>query len=252
MEKNVRILIVEDEFVTLDLLRDYLEESGYEVSGDAMNADEAIVILEKMETDFAILDINIKGNKDGIWLAEQINKKYKIPFIFITAFSDSPTVKAAARTHPYGYLVKPFTQADIFTTIEIALNNYNENRTAMHLSESESDTKKESEKRINDAIFIKDESVFKKIFIKDIQYIQAFKNYLELHFTDSRQIIRSTLTDFQKVLPQDHFMQTHRSYIVNVNFLEKIGGDFVVIGKTEVPVSRGFKEGVLKQLKMYS
>jgi DNA-binding LytR/AlgR family response regulator len=250
MEKNIRILIVEDEFVTLDLLRDYLEESGYEVSGDAMSADEAIAILEKGETDFAMLDINIRGKKDGLWIAEQINQKYKIPFVFLTALSDSATVKVAAQTHPYGYLVKPFTQADIFTTIEIALNNYNENRIRTRLSES--DTKKASEIQINDSIFIKDELLFKKIFIKDIQYVQAFKNYLELHFADSRQIIRSTLTDFQKVLPHDHFMQTHRSYLVNVNFLEKIGGDFVLIGKTEVPISRGFKESVLKQLKIYS
>jgi DNA-binding LytR/AlgR family response regulator len=249
MEKNVRILIVEDEFVTMDLLRDYLEESGYEVSGDAMSADEAIAILEKGDTDFAMLDINIRGEKDGIWVAEQINQKYKIPFIFLTALSDSPTVKAAARTNPYGYLVKPFKQADIFTTIEVALNNYNENKTGFHPSES--GTKTESEIQITDSIFIKDNLVFKKIFIKDIQYIQAFKNYLELYFADSRQIIRSTLTDFQKALPQDHFMQTHRSYIVNVNFLEKIGGDFVVIGKTEIPISRGFKESVFKRLKIY-
>jgi DNA-binding LytR/AlgR family response regulator len=249
MGKNVRILIVEDEFVTLDLLRDYLEESGYEVSGDAMSADEAIPILDKGETDFAMLDINIKGAKNGIWIADQINKKYKIPFIFLTALSDTATVKTAARSNPYGYLVKPFKQADIFTTIEIALNNYNENRTAGRTPDSE---KMKSAIQINDAIFIKNKEVFKKIFIKDIQYIEAFKNYLELYFVDSRQIIRSTLTDFQKALPQDHFIQTHRSFIVNINFLEKIGSDFVVIGKTEVPISRGFKESVLKLLKMYS
>ena len=245
MEKNIRILIVEDEFVTMDLLRDYLEESGYEVSGDAMSADEAIAILEKGDTDFAMLDINIKGDKDGIWLAEQINQKYKIPFIFLTAFSDAPTVKAAARTKPYGYLVKPFTQADIFTTIEIALNNYNDNKT-----EPES-VKKDSEVQTNDTIFVKNNLVFKKMFIKDIQYVQAFKNYLELNFADGRHIIRSTLVDFQKVLPQEHFIQTHRSYIVNINYLVKMGGDFVVIDKTEVPISRGFKDAVLKKLNIY-
>jgi DNA-binding LytR/AlgR family response regulator len=252
MEKSIRILIVEDEFVTLDLLRDYLEESGYEVSGDAMSAEEAIAVLEKGETDFAMLDINIRGQKDGLWIAEQINQKYKIPFVFLTAFSDSATVKAAAKTRPYGYLVKPFTQADIFTTIEIALNNYNDNRTKTRPSDVESAAKTPSDIQINDAIFIKDDLLFKKIIIKDIQYIQAFKNYLELYFTDSRQVIRSTLADFQKALPQDHFIQTHRSYIVNAHFLEKIGGDFVVIGKTEVPISRGFKDSVLKQLKIYS
>jgi CheY-like chemotaxis protein len=86
MEKNIRVLIVEDEFFTLDMLRDYLEESGYEVSGDAMSAEEAITILEEGQTDLALLDISIKGNQDGIWLAEQINKKYRIPFVFLTAY----------------------------------------------------------------------------------------------------------------------------------------------------------------------
>lgn len=248
MEKNVRILIVEDEFVTLDLLRDYLKESGYEISGDAMSAEEAIAVLEKGETDFVMLDINIQGTKNGIWIAEQINKKYKIPFIFLTALSDSATVKTAARTKPYGYLVKPFKQADIFTTIEIALTNYNESRTGMNTPGAK---KKESEIQLNDAIFIKNKEVFKKIFIKDMQYIEAFKNYLELNFVDNRQTIRSTLTDFQKALPQDHFIQTHRSFIVNINFIAEIGSDFVVVGKAEIPISRGFKESVLNNLKLY-
>jgi DNA-binding LytR/AlgR family response regulator len=249
MEKNVRILIVEDEFVTLDLLRDYLEESGYEVSGDAMSADEAIAILEKGETDFAMLDINIKGDKDGIWLAEQIQKKYKIPFIFLSAFSDSPTVKAASRTNPLAYLVKPFTKEDIFTTLEVALNNYNTQQTGLRLSDAQ--PKIEAEVHIDEAIFVKDNLVFKKVFIKDIMYVQAYKNYLELHFANSRQIIRSTLTDFQKILPKDHFIQTHRSFIVNMSFMDKIGGDFVTIGTTNIPVSRGFKDDVLKRLKFY-
>ena len=250
MDKNVRILIVEDEFVTLDLLRDYLEESGYEVSGDAMSADEAIKILEKGETDFAMLDINIKGDKNGIWIAEQIQKKYKIPFVFLTAFSDSATVKTAAGTHPYGYLVKPFTQADIYTTIEIALTNFNEQRRGHRASEHQPDS--HTVLQLTDTIFVKDNLIFKKIKIKDIQYVQAYKNYLELYLAGSSQIIRSTLSDFQKTLPEAYFIQTHRSFIVNINFIAEIGSDFVVVGKTEIPISRGFKESVLNNLKLYN
>jgi DNA-binding LytR/AlgR family response regulator len=249
MEKNLRILIVEDEFVTLDLLRDYLEESGYEVSGDAMSAAEAIAILEKGETDFAMLDIHLKGDKDGIWLAEQLQKKYQIPFVFLSAFSDSTTVKAASRTNPLAYLVKPFSKADIFTTIEVALHNYNTQQTGRQLPAAQ--PKMETQVHLNEAIFVKDNLVFKKVFIKEIRYVQAYKNYLELHFANSRQIIRSTLTDFQMFLPQDDFMQTHRSYLVNIHFLEKIGGDSAFIGKTEIPISRNFKESVLKRLKIY-
>lgn len=250
MDKNVRILIVEDEFVTLDLLRDYLEESGYEVSGDAMSTDEAIEILEKGETDFAMLDINIKGDKNGIWIAEQIQKKYKIPFIFLTAFSDSATVKNAAGTHPYGYLVKPFTQADIYTTIEIALTNFNEQRRGHRASEHQPDS--HTVLQLTDTIFVKDNLVFKKITIKDIQYIQAYKNYLELYLAGSSQIIRSTLSDFQKTLPEAYFIQTHRSFIVNKRCIDKIGANFLTIGASEIPISRGFKDDVLKHLKFYS
>lgn len=249
MKKNIRILIVEDEFVTLDLLRDYLEESGYEVSGDAMSADEALAVLEKGDTDFAMLDINIKGNKNGIWLAEKINQEYKIPFIFLTAFSDAHTIKAATLTNPYGYLVKPFTQADIFAAIEVGLNNYNNKK--IQQQQNDTPTPKVHISQIEDSIFVKDQSVFKKIYIKDIQYIQVFKNYLELQFADSRQIIRSTLSDFQKTLPPDYFIQTHRSYLVNTHYLEKIGGNFVIIGKHNIPISRGYKETVLKGLKIY-
>lgn len=245
MEKNIRILIVEDEFVTLDLLRDYLEESGYEVSGDAMSANEAITILEQGQTDFALLDINIKGNRDGIWLAEQINTRYKIPFVFLTAFSDSLTVRNATKTNPFGYLVKPFTQADIFTTIEIALNNYNKFRAI------QTESKREQENQIKDSIFVKVETGFKKVFLKEIRFIKAYKNYLEINLAVSSQIIRSTLTDFQQLLPTENFIQTHRSYIVNVEFLENIGGNFVMVSKTEIPMSRGFREHVLKRLKIY-
>lgn len=249
MKKNVRVLIVEDEFITRDTLRDYLEDSGYEVSGDAMRAETALKILEEGTTDIAILDIHIKGDKDGIWLAEQIRERYKIPFIFLSAFSDPVTVEAASRTRPFGYLVKPFTQADIFTSIEVALKNYSEQIEELKLPESHSSI--HTEVLINDAIFVKDNLVFQKILLNEIMYIQAFKNYLELHLAGTRHVIRSTLSDFMKVLPSTHFIQTHRSFVVNVAYIEKIGGDFVMAGSVNVPVSRGFKDELLKRMKFY-
>lgn len=70
MERKIRVLIVEDEFINLEVLRGYLEEMGYEISGDAMNPGEAIEVLERFDTDLAILDVNLKSQKDGIWIAE--------------------------------------------------------------------------------------------------------------------------------------------------------------------------------------
>ncbi len=120
----IRILIVEDEFITLETLKSVLSEMKFKISGDAMTASEAIAVLKKGETDLAILDINIKGDKDGIWLAKQIREKYQIPFIFLTAYGDDFTVKRAIETEPYGFLAKPFNKVDVYTSVAVAVNNF--------------------------------------------------------------------------------------------------------------------------------
>lgn len=249
MKKNVRILVVEDEFVTLDTICDELEEIGYDISGAAMKAEEAIEILEKKDTDLVLLDIQLKGDKNGIWLGKQIQAKYKIPFIFLTAYSDSKTVKEAAETNPSAYLVKPFQQTDLFTSIEVALKNYARYEQRLNLSNSQS--KIEEELVINDAIFIKEKSVFKKLLLDDILYIETIKNYLEIHTVDTAHIIRATMKDFMQLLPKNHFVQSHRSFVVNTNKVDRISGAFLHIGILNVPMSRTHKDDVLAKMKFF-
>lgn len=244
MQQKVNVLLVEDEFITLDALRDNLEEMGYAISGDAMKAEDAIAILEEGNTDIAILDIQLKGEKTGIWVARQIQEKYKIPFIFLSAFSDKQTVAAAVQTQPASYLVKPFTHADLFTAIEVALYTYaNPARKADALAGP-----KEGSVRIKDTIFVKDNNVHRKVQIAEIQYIEAFKNYLEICMNGQRHTIRSTLKDFLSVLPKDTFLQTHRSFVVNVNEIEEVGSSFIAVGGFQVPLSRTYRDEVLKRL----
>jgi DNA-binding LytR/AlgR family response regulator len=250
MNNKVRVLIVEDEFITLDSLRDALEESGYEISGDAMKAEEALAILGRGDTDIAILDIRLKGDKSGIWLAKQINETFKIPFIFLSAFGDPQTIKEASQTEPYAYLVKPFTAVDIYAAIEVALKNYAKKNEQFQLPKSH--TEAVDELLLNDFIFIKENTSFRRIAISDIIFVQAFKNYLELVFPENRHIIRSTLKDFMMLLPKEHFIQTHRSYVVNIRRILRIGNSELDLGKTSIPISNTYKEAVLKKLNLFS
>jgi DNA-binding LytR/AlgR family response regulator len=249
MNKNVRVLIVEDEFITLDMLRDYLENSGYEVSGDAMRVEEAIEVLERFDTDIVMLDINLKGDKDGIWLAEHIRQNYQIPFIFLSAYSDSATIQRAAKTNPYGYLVKPFTQADVFAGIEIALKNYAKELSPLELPEQ--NWADGGELLIHQAIFVKDNLNYKKIALADIRYIQAFKNYIELHLHTQSVVIRSTLQRFTSILPQKYFVQVHRSFIVNVKFVEEITPTTIIIGTEAVPLSKNYKDDFVTKFNFF-
>ena len=246
MNKKLKVMIVEDEFITLDNLRDILEEIGYEISGDAMNADEAIEILEEGETDIAILDINLRDSKSGLWIGQQINEKYKIPFIYLTAYSDQSTVEMAATTEPYSYLVKPFTREDIFVAIEVAMKNFEARKNLTQLQNQTSQEKEEAAQE--DYIFVKEDSIYVKISLSEIYYIEAFKNYLELQVEDGRYVIRSTLKDFFTKLPKNRFVQTHRSFIVNIEYIEKVSSQSVMIQGKEISLSRTYRDGLLKQM----
>ncbi len=250
MKPKASILIVEDEFINMDLLRDYLTQSGYEIAGDAMSADEAINVLEQFKTDLVILDINLKGEKDGIWVAEQIREHYQIPFIFLSAYSDSTTIKRASLTNPYGYLVKPFTKANVYSAVEIALKNFEKEKKPFDLPIEYWDN--ETELSIHQSIFVKDNNLFKKIELANIKYIQAYKNYLELQLEKQKIIIRSPLSKFGKILPPTYFQQIHRSFIVNLKHIDTLSNGTIGIGLNTLPVSKSYKNELLKKLNFFN
>lgn len=249
---KVRVLIVEDEFITIETLTLILKEMNCVISGDAMNAKEAIAILDKGETDLAILDINIKGDKDGIWIAQQIQEKYNISFIFLTAFGDKTTVQRAIETGPYGYLVKPFTKVDVFTSIEVALNNFEKQNITI---DNKNNELKPSEVGISfavrDSIFIRDDYMFVKLSIKSILFIKSYKNYLEIHLADKMHLARGKMSDFMQNLPKEKFMQIHRSYVVNIEVVDLIGAGFLKIGNIDIPLGIKYKEALKKQIVMF-
>lgn len=122
---EIQILIVEDEPMIAEDLSDICKELGYEVFETALNAGQAMLKLKTVQPDIILLDINLEDDIDGIQIAEYINEHLKCPFIFITSYADDKTIDRAKRTNPMGYIVKPFRKQDLFSTIEIALFNYN-------------------------------------------------------------------------------------------------------------------------------
>lgn len=248
---QIRILIVEDEFITIETLTSVLKEMNYSISGDAMSAKEAIEILEKGETDLAILDINIKGDKDGIWLAGQIQEKYKIPFIFLSAFGDESTVHRAIETEPHGYLVKPFNKVDIFTAIEVALKNFAKQKKASSDKSTENASEEPSHIVAKDSIFIRDDYMFVKLKIEDILFIKSDKNYLEIHLPNKRHLVRGKLSDFAQNLSMDKFMQVHRSYVINIEAIDSFGAGFIKINRTEIPLGAAYKDELKNRVQFF-
>lgn len=133
-KEEVRILIVDDETIVALDIKNTLEKYGYTVIGVAANAGEAINMAKTSRPNLILMDIMLKGSKDGIEVSSEINKFADIPIIFLTAYSDDHTLERAKKVEPYGYLIKPFDNRELFTTIEMSLYKH-----SMELSVRESE-----------------------------------------------------------------------------------------------------------------
>lgn len=131
---NIRVLVVEDEPLIAEDIRETLDNIDFEVSGVAYDSDAALEELASNTPDIVLLDVNLGSKLDGIDIAGIINRDYQLPFIFLTSYADRSTVDRAKHTRPMGYIVKPFDERDLFTTLEIALHNYSLSQPKLELS----------------------------------------------------------------------------------------------------------------------
>lgn len=126
MNKGIKIFIVEDEIIAAESLTIDLQKLGYQVVGRANTKEKAIAKIKETEPNLVLMDIKIKGEEDGINTAQALENIASIPVVYLTAYADSETLKRATKTSPYGYLVKPYKIDDLNSTINIALNKYQE------------------------------------------------------------------------------------------------------------------------------
>ncbi len=118
---KAKILVVEDERIVAEDIQSRLESLGYSVAGVASTGEEAIQRALRTDPDLILMDILLKGSVDGIQAADEITKKLDVPVVYLTAYADEITLQRAKITGPFGYIVKPFEQRNLHTTIETAL-----------------------------------------------------------------------------------------------------------------------------------
>jgi len=119
-----RVLVVEDERIVALDLRCALEDLGYAVVGTARSSDEALQAADERRPDLVLMDIRISGASDGIQTAGMLRARYQLPVVYLTANADPETLERALATDPAGYLVKPYNQHSLRTTIEVALHGH--------------------------------------------------------------------------------------------------------------------------------
>lgn len=249
MEQPIRILIVEDNVIIADDMQSMLEEIGYEIVDNVIVYEQAEEVLKTQKVDLVLIDIILASDKTGIDLGKHIRDNYDIPFIFVTSNSDRATVENAKTVKPNGYLVKPFEQQDLYTSIEIALANFTRSgsgdKQGNALSQEDVPL---SNSVLKDSIFVKKQHLYYRIQFEDIQFIKADNVYLEVNTVDKKFLVRSPLKDYLEKLPKNKFYRAHKSYIVNVDHIDAINSKDIMINNNLIPISKDFKEFIISAM----
>ena len=225
--KALKVYIVEDEPLIVATITSALKKHGFHVLGDSDEYDEALPAIDKTQPDLVLLDIQLEGAKDGIDLAKEMDKR-GIPYLYLTSQTDPETIKRVKETHPLGYIVKPFTENGLRSNIELAWHNF-------------SLTNKEF-------ILLKSEGRTHKINQESILYLKAFDNYCYVVTASDKYLVPHTLKKTSEKLNHDNFIQTHRSYWVNIKKISSTTTSTVYLGEEEIPLSSSHKEEILEKL----
>jgi PAS domain S-box-containing protein len=369
---KIKILVVEDESIVAKDIQNTLIRLGYDVPATASNAVSAFQKLDDIRPNLVFLDIKLKGDIDGIQIAEKIKQNYDIPVIFLTSFVDKGTLDRAKVTEPYGYIVKPFNESDLQTTVEMALYKFEKDKETKYSKERyenalvnldeaiiildinygitflnpkaenlagygnetgagkdlfsviriESETgelltrqsmadkiatDKLCELKNANVTFLRDNSVLKsdltcspvrdekdtligyafvirqpgtrsasvsstagieqmesmviqnsffvkkgsmlvKVFLENINWIQAMDNYVIIQTNSDQFVVHSTMKDIESKLPVEKFLRIHRSYIIPIEKINVLDENTVLIGDKTIPVGKSYKDAFMNRL----
>ncbi|MFK7785740.1 MAG: LytR/AlgR family response regulator transcription factor [Crocinitomicaceae bacterium] len=246
---KVNILLIEDSPEISDSLKSLLEDNDFNVAAIADNYKDALEIVYKESIDLVIIDVFLNGVPDGITFAETISTVPGAlkPFIFLTSSKDRRIFDRAKLTSPFGFLLKPFNELEVIYSIEMALEKFYDQSMAL--------TGETKNVVINDDhLFIKKNKSLKKVFIKDILYVEVEKRYCNIHTSDERFVVLISLVKISSLFEKHQFIRTHRNFLVNATMIREIilNEDSIILeGNVSVPLSDNYKK-LTKDLNLLS
>lgn len=214
---KIKCVITDDEPIARKGLRGYIERIDFlDLVGECQNAVRLNNFLKETEVDLIFLDIEMP-KISGLDFLDGLNNP---PLVIITTAYEKYALKGY-EFHVTDYLLKPIP----FSRFLKAVNN------AYAIMQKEHNIKEQPS-----YIFVRSDKQLKKIVLEDILFIESIENYILIHLSQSREIVHAPLKQILSVLPQNDFIQVHRSYIINISKVEAITGNQLKIGKHLIPI----------------
>jgi DNA-binding LytR/AlgR family response regulator len=244
------VLVVEDESIVAKDIQQSLIKLGYNVVGTASTGEKALALANELRPDVILMDIMLKGQMSGIDASAEIKKNLSIPVIFLTAYADESTLSKAKVTEPFGYIIKPFKEIDLHTSIEMALYKHGKERDIV--KERDLLYSIVENKDSKDYIFVKSNSRLIKLNTKEVYYIEALKDYVVINTLNSRYTIHSTMKEIEKKMPTADFIRVHRSFIIRIDKIATIDLPNLILEneKKVIPIGGSYKDDLVNRLNL--
>lgn len=244
------ILIIEDDLIIAENLKENLEEIGYGSIYIASNSTDALDLFNQKSPDLCLVDIQLNGSPmDGIdtILAGNMNKK--CPIIYLTSFVDEASRERAKQTKPGAYLVKPANKIQIDIAIDMALNTfYNIVRPL----------KAPINPLIGSSDFIflkirkKEYERYEKFYYQDISYLKSDGSYTEVHSCENSPVISYNLKKTLELINQSIYVRCHRSYAINIHHIQSFDVNYLYIANgnelLSIPIGDQYRGDLMQQI----
>jgi DNA-binding LytR/AlgR family response regulator len=236
-ENTIRCLIVDDEPPAREIIRRYIEAiPGLVLAGECANAIQVLGYLQKNQVDLIFLDINMPQLKGNEFL-----KILKSPpkIIFTTAHAEYAL--EGYELDVVDYLLKPI-QFDRFVKAVQKMMSITATGIVVHKNQPEANAEA--------FIYFRADRKMIKVLLKDILYIESMKDYIKVFTKNNGAIItKQSMTSVEAMLPEDHFIRIHRSYIVSLSNIKSFTHEVIEVEKKEIPIGKLFRNNVLRMLQ---
>ncbi|MEJ7559904.1 MAG: response regulator transcription factor [Pedobacter sp.] len=228
---NINCIIVDDEPIAREILKTYIEQIPYLVLvASCEDAFEAMQILNKKEVDLIILDINMPR----LTGYEMLRSLKNYPAVIITSAYGEFALEGFELS-VIDYLLKPFSFPRFVQATEKVKNTAHNSIIDKGHDE--------------DFIMIKSDKIFNKVFLKDIEYAEAYGNYIFIfRVVGDRIMSKQTLTQFEEQLPQNEFVRIHKSFLLSLKAVNFLDGNEVSIASRKLPIGKVYRDNLLKRL----
>ncbi|SIS68659.1 LytR/AlgR family response regulator transcription factor [Belliella pelovolcani] len=242
---KIKCIAVDDEPLALELVSKFIRQTSFlELSATFDNGIEALGYLNQNEIQLIFLDIQMP-DLSGMELARILDGKQgdnKPKIIFTTAYNQFAI--EGYKVDALDYLLKPFSYEEFLKSATKAYQFY---------EAKSKETSNNQGQQFSEYIFLKVEYQLVKIMLKDIKFVEAYKDYIKVHLVDRTSPLLSltSLKNMEEMLPSDRFMRVHRSFIIGLDHIDSVVRNTVHIGNTVITVSENYKDGFLDFLNKW-